>query len=454
LSLIKIPSEHKVISLAITDDASLLYYGTHDFLFGVADMNTGNTLSLLGSDRNLVKQICCGNGNEVFLGCGKKLTISNFSDLLPTSYNKKYQMTEKKSMLFKIIMSKKDLVYAVYRSGLIVVWQPDQLGVFKPLKDIHLREKIGSAYLSDNYGFLVVTSENNAIVYDVEREVEILRVSESMPLKNAIISRFKQDSNWLIYVWRNDNHLSAWKISGREDLFFSVSCKPVFETHATIFPTDASDLLESQLLIANYTRAIVLDAFTGKVLNEYTTRSREAIVDIGLVFGNNLLKAHTIYATKSSLYFNGKIISYGGSLGDLLQIENCKSHEHFGLVAYSAIQWLESSGISLAHQQVRYIGVVVVLDISETSTGRKCQLRHDGVRVDYWAFLNDGNHIVTIGTDQIIRVWDISGVNQEAYITCTFPLQSRAVSLAASASNPILYVGDEHGDLITLMYKR
>lgn len=340
------------------------------------------------------------------------------------------------------------------QDGRLLFWEL-QNSSYMAIKEEFIDGELISARYLDSLMFMTITTRNSALIYDIKDNNEILRVNDGSNLKDAVLVNSKGNVMKLIlYTWNIENTVTAWKIVGSAQTFFTFSTEPIFTIHSTIFPKNIVNDSGFNLSIFNFTKASDIDALTGHVIRNYSTRSREAIVDGCQAIAANG-NSSILFATRTTLFLDSECISYGGSLGDEMQIENCAQYWNEKLIAYTGVEWDSSQIPSILSEKACYSGVLVIIAYgSEVQKKRICSLRHSNSRIIQWEVLG-GKRAVTIASDNMVRLWDIYEIweNVPGRMLCCFPIRGKVTSMTISTdedNGTIILVGDENGEVLAL----
>ncbi|KAI8911022.1 hypothetical protein EDD86DRAFT_269734 [Gorgonomyces haynaldii] len=447
--LIKIPDE-KVIAMAMSLDESTLFFSTREHSFGIADLQTGSLVKILGTGSYHLHNMCIAltkGGQERFFLVADQMLATCFSPKVYSAKNLKKEqkliLPRHKSAIIKVLQFKEDgKIVTVSKDGKAVVHQFER-NRYTPQQQVQL-ENIVSVRLSQQ-NYLVMTCTKAAVIYDIVNMKEVLRVPHDIALKDALLVNNRDDFKaYTLYTWSYVGEVYAWKITGKESLFYSYQKTPLFKTHSTLFPKNIITPQGLNLAIVNYTKVEDCDAISGEALNTYHTRNREAIVACSQFQSKQ--KNSILFATKTSVFLNQQCISYGGSLGDTIQIDQCQQDPTGQLIAYSGVDWSENV-LGPMSQESHFDGIVVVLQSAPTNR-RISRLSHEDARVLHWQFSYDGKYIVTCASDKNIRIWDI----YKQHVVCSFPLKHTPTALELSANSYQIFIGDDSGDFIAFEF--
>nr|KAJ3423273.1 hypothetical protein HK105_007140 [Polyrhizophydium stewartii] len=426
VALVRMPSDIKVSCISVSIDESMLYFGSTSSTLGVASTKSGHIFKRLWiGEKTVLSQMCIATskGKErFFLAAGTRLsTCDSHSSLRMETGGTQKQHVElsiplRHSAPINAVLpfSKRQQngveAISVSRDGRLVSWAvSDSLKKLAPVHEVFVAEDLTSCRLSQTTGFAVVTAGTSAIIWNVHEAEEVLRISHKHALRDAILVKNRIDDTGLtLYTWMIDGQLSAWKIMGRASMFLTYDPTPLFQRFITVLPSRPQMSSRREFLVANDFTVIVLDSETGQELRRFETRGHETV--LGLSWHHMPGEVpRVMYVTKTTLFVDGEIWSYGGSLGDMMQLDSCKRDRTGTYVGYSGVQ-LGESFVGKTSLEKRIIGVVVVLAASAGQRRhRVCMLKHDNARVVQWDFLHDPSFIVTIATDLMVRVWDIRG---------------------------------------------
>lgn len=441
---------HKATAIGISSDQTTLYFSTNQKMIGIANLHSGQIHALLATENQLVQQICVSVSkgfDRVFFACGMQLqTCFNSETLVLSTPTLAPKISARhQSAVLKTICSTNHIL-SMSGDGHAVIWDPID-SFYTPVKEAQFDEDVISARLMPALECIILTIGSSAIIYSLKSNSEQIRVSHRLPLKDAILAMNREnETKSILYTWMSDGTISAWKLVGRNSLFFSYATDPLFTIHATLFPSHILSESGSELVVLNYNRVCHVDAITGLVIREYKTRNREALVDGCSCLNNG--KPGILYATKTTLFLDDLCISYSGSLGDSLRIEKCKSSGD--LVGYSGVEWSDV-GMESMSDKVHFTGVVVVIQINGVKR-RVCSLRHEDARILQWGFMFDSRLVCTIASDKMVRVWDIEAMQdgKAGKLICTYPMQSKATAMDVSDTEHKVMIGDESGGVIML----
>ncbi|KAJ8324801.1 hypothetical protein O5D80_007029 [Batrachochytrium dendrobatidis] len=433
VALVRIPIDTKISCLSISNDENLLYFGSTSSLVGIACTKTGKIVKRLSIGEKKILGCMCiaaSKGQERFFSASdSSLFICDSQSNLYTSITKeafdanREQIPSRHAapinavLAFKPHQSHKLEAISTSKDGRLVVWSTcTNLKKFVPVRQNFVADDLTSCRIHQSTGFAIITSKNVAIVWNVEHAQEVLRISHTRALRDAVLMKFQKDQeNMRLYTWAVDGELTAWKLVGRPNLFVTYDPKPLFCRFVTHFYTNSLSSSMSELLVACDTTAMTLDSLTGSEIRKFDTRVQETIIDLTWLY-NPAGQAQVVYTTKSTLFIDGNILSYGGSLGDSIQIDTCKYDNSGTYLGYSGVQFHEMvAGDSKLEKPV--VGIITVIALKSNEKKRRlCTLMHDGARIVHWSFMHDSNYIVTVTTDLMIRVWDIQDPLQSANV--------------------------------------
>ncbi|KAK6096744.1 hypothetical protein MT418_003565 [Batrachochytrium dendrobatidis] len=433
VALVRIPIDTKISCLSISNDENLLYFGSTSSLVGIACTKTGKIVKRLSIGEKKILGCMCiaaSKGQERFFSASdSSLFICDSQSNLYTSITKeafdanREQIPSRHAapinavLAFKPHQSHKLEAISTSKDGRLVVWSTcTDLKKFVPVRQNFVADDLTSCRIHQSTGFAIITSKNVAIVWNVEHAQEVLRISHTRALRDAVLMKFQKDQeNMRLYTWAVDGELTAWKLVGRPNLFVTYDPKPLFCRFVTHFYTNSLSSSMSELLVACDTTAMILDSLTGSEIRRFDTRVQETIIDLTWLY-NPAGQAQVVYTTKSTLFIDGNILSYGGSLGDSIQIDTCKYDNSGTYLGYSGVQFHEMvAGDSKLEKPV--VGIITVIALKSNEKKRRlCTLMHDGARIVHWSFMHDSNYIVTVTTDLMIRVWDIQDPLQSANV--------------------------------------
>ncbi|KAI8928647.1 hypothetical protein BC831DRAFT_548196 [Entophlyctis helioformis] len=436
VALIRIPTSLvKVSCLNVSIDENMLYFGSVTSVLCVASLRTGQIVKRLAiGEKTVLGQLCIATskGKErFFLASGPRLSTCDSQSSLridggnsahgnsstghgfdgssasgsmfhghgpaihlrhATPINAVLPFTKKQKQGVEAI--------SVSRDGRLVSWaMSKEFKKLAPVREVFVAEDLTSCRLSQSTGFALVTAGTAAIIWNVNEAQEVLRITHVHALRDAILVKNRVD----------DSGLTIMEDPGRIDLFLTYDPNPLFSRFVTALPANPHTASKRELLVANDYTVMVLDARTGDELRRFETRGHEMVLDLSWHYTPSG-SSHVMYATKTTLFMDGQIWSYGGSLGDTIQIDTCKRDPTGVYVGYSGVETGETF-VGKTNLERPNFGIVVVLSTGSSSSSsrrqRVCMLRHDNTRVVQWSFLHDPNYVVTVATDLMVRVWDI-----------------------------------------------
>eukprot|EP00842_Homolaphlyctis_polyrhiza_P005121 jgi/Hompol1/560/HPOL_004165-RA len=444
-ALVRMPIDIKVTCLSVAIDESTIYFGSINSTLGVASVSTGQIFKRLWiGEKTMLDKMCIATskGKErFFLASGPRLSTCDSKASLQLSGIKTDAKGDGSGMLSSKLQSinettsiplrhaapisavlpfrkkQKNGVEAisVSRDGRLVTWAMSSVyRKMAPTQEVFVADDLMSCRLNQTTGFAIVTAGTAAIIWNVSDKHEMLRITHKHALRDAILIQSRiEDTGLVLYTWAIDGQLYAWKIMGKVDLFLTYDTTPMFTRFITALPDKPHSPNRREMLVANDFTVMIIDARSGEELRRFETRGHETVLDLSWYIDQGEV-SRVMYASKTTLFVDGQIWSYGGSLGDMIQLDTCKRDPKGNYVGYSGVQMSEPF-IGKTNLGQPTIGIVVVIAASANQRRhRVCMLRHDNARVLQWSFLHDPSYVVTVATDMMVRVWDIRGPAETA----------------------------------------
>ncbi|KAJ3040305.1 hypothetical protein HDV00_011185 [Rhizophlyctis rosea] len=299
---------------------------------------------------------------------------------------------------------------------------------------------------------------------------ELLRfiVPHELPAKKAYIYQHPTLAYKLILlIWTWDGMLSAWMVSRKgssrssvnvsreastsssyaaasptsstsslvEYSTYEIDASPAFEVacHVLADPPVSSDggRKHLRILLGRYDASIVLDLVTGGEVKVFQTRDRDTVLDVRWGEGSTggrlgkekdggkdkegvraeeerdpILKT-VFYVTRSTLYQDSHILSHDitDPATDLapVTIRRCLLHPTGRYIAYHGRQTRSSSDtivlLPTIHPPAR--------QTSANAPSKPIYIPHPSVQITHYDFTSDGKYLVTLGNDEMMRVFDV-----------------------------------------------
>ncbi|TPX63561.1 hypothetical protein SpCBS45565_g06549 [Spizellomyces sp. 'palustris'] len=476
-ALIHAPADTPIQCLSFSADETLLFCGTPLGVITVAEVETGRWIKRVNTGASCLTNMCLSTsrGKERFLlSSENRLLVCNTHNwknegkIAPLMSVSDPHHTKDVSHLEFIRGNSTNSGLSLISSssdGTYIIWSIDvDFTQVRPITQTTLPDQPNSVHVSKMENYLASACGNLSVVFDLHSHKESLRILHSSRLRRVTLSRLKIEHNGLcLYTWGVNGTFTAWQLLRRADRTLTYHQMPLFQRHCTALPSHLFSPDGTRVAIANGNCIYVVDPHTGHDLQTFETWEGECVQDLCWSVSH-----HIIYCSASSVWVNGEIWSSGGSQGDNIQIQECRSHKLGKLFAYSAVE-VEEQGDIVNHTTSQDVGLIVVMRLDKP--WRHCLLRHESGRIVSWSFMDNPRYIVTIATDHIVRVWDI-GLASEAdgqpdhngknfvrqarangEICAMVPLASQPTSLAVGANQRSIVVGTVDGQVLVYLIR-
>ncbi|KNC97767.1 uncharacterized protein SPPG_06767 [Spizellomyces punctatus DAOM BR117] len=473
-ALIHTPSDTPIQCLSFSADETLLFCGTPLGVITVAEVETGRWIKRVNTGASCLTNMCTATsrGRERFLlssenqllvcnthswkNEGKIVPLMSVSDPHHTKAVSHLDFTRGNSANsgLSLISSSNDKTY--------IIWSIDaNFTQVRPITQTTLPDQPNSVHVSKMENYIASACGNLGIVFDLHNHKESLRILHSSRLRRVTLSRLKTEHHGLcLYTWGVHDTFTAWQLLRRADRSLTYHQTPLFQRHCTSLPSRLFSPDGTRIAMANGNCVYMVDPHTGHDLQTFETWEGERVQDLCWSASHQI-----IYCSASSVWVNGEIWSSGGSEGDNIQIQECRSHKLGKLFAYSAVE-MEEQGDIVNHTSSQDVGIIVVMRLDKP--WRHCSLRHESGRIVLWSFMDNPRYIITIAADHIMRVWDIGLASEvdsqpdhngknfvrqaraNGEVCAMVPLASQPTSLAVGANQRSIVVGTVDG--LVLVY--
>jgi hypothetical protein len=298
------------------------------------------------------------------------------------------------------------------------------------------------------HDLLFIAASNDVIVYKEESSEEIGRIIQSHPIREVRVCPSPRNSQYQIYVYTitEDDVLRGCiynlQTSSNQPatlLFEKENCQSI--------PNDSfTSSNESFWVVYSDHCLALLDTTTGAHLKEFKTFASEMITSVKI---NSAIDASQtiVITTPNSLYFDFELWSSGGSMKD--NYRNMQQVEYSpceGLIGYSCIEDQTARGI---------------LSIISVEQGRRVYTFFQPAAVQFWSFLSSSKRgggvkwVVTVGSDNMVRVFDLKGANElrkdTREVLAQYPLNCKTTSFLLEEEG-MMIIGDENGSIRQLKF--
>lgn len=280
--------------------------------------------------------------------------------------------------------------------------------------------------------FIAVSSSVEGKFGDLYKDL----VTISEPIRQLQLCSRNEQNQIILYTLSVSSILRGWILDVKNEwntslLFEKVDCQMIAVSKVSI---------EHFYAISSSNTVCQAHASSGAIIREFRTFALEAISSLEVSLHEN--KDVVIFSTMNSLYVDDQLRSSGGSTKDgYCNIRDVKFASRNNLVGYTCDEQLAPGGSR---------GVVAILS---NDPGKRIGTFYQPSRVLFWNFMDSSRScltkwVVTIGSDDIVRVFDLKIGSSEAIFTeqCfLYPLNYKVSSLVVGTGEPVLYLGDAAG---------
>ncbi|KAJ1570014.1 hypothetical protein HK096_005805 [Nowakowskiella sp. JEL0078] len=355
-----------------------------------------------------------------------------------------------------------NIVFSCSIDGSLMIWKKSPKDEFFMCFDVitHPSITIDSFNLSGlkDESFIVLVSKKVVILWDTVTSTEICCFLSPNSISKCVLHRFSISKQFFVaYILTFEGKLQAWKILRNSvDDTFTFDTSPLFEKVITNFADNPVSSDEEYLLVTLEFTVILVNPISGEELTKYNTLEGLRVLEAR--WWQNKLG----FCTSTTLYIDGKVWSYGGSIGDSYRLESCKFDRNGEYIGYSCIESLDPNENVL---MIPPNGLVVIMYASAIKKRRLFTLRHLDAKVLFWDFTFDSQYLITLASDLMIRIWmlETSNLNEKfprdksekecfAHVCNSFPLRSRPTAFALSSNDYLIYVGNEQGEILAFKF--
>ncbi|KAJ3227581.1 Dynein heavy chain 6, axonemal [Clydaea vesicula] len=490
------PDLGEIKSICFSGDEKFIFCGYHDSKRGYITMGNvilGNWLRIIAVSNDCPiyhLSICTILGEERFFSVWKD-NIYCCDPRSVISVVKSNALVEEKTrhsgMVKQIYLTSDSGLISASSENEIYVWQnnPEKGKILIFQHQYKFSTKINYLQLFTQLKLCFIATENFVYIYKYSQtyKAEILKVEHSSEVKSVTINCYNENKYEIQMVTiTTDDVLRCWTMEYSDPM---KKAKILFEKESVQFLPQNPFISDGKKLwiVQNYHNLVLINSRTGEELEIFTTWGQENINEVSIsndaTDDNELNPVQNIaISTENTIYFNFEVWSSGGRYEDKYRITGCNYDPISNNIGYSAFESsknISDLDVNQSFQDKSKIesrGILVILSVS---LKKRIFTFIQSSRILFWEFLKSksnksdknteetiSNKIVTIGEDTVLRIFDIENLldenlfkkqlEVEAPVLAQYPLNCKTSYLTVANSAPLIYIGNENGQVIILKF--